>query len=54
MDILNKGMGMAVGNGANTKCWYHSWNAEEILLAVATGDPPAELLQCNVKDAGLE
>ncbi|KAL2935657.1 hypothetical protein RDABS01_018775 [Bienertia sinuspersici] len=50
VNILKKGVSMAVGNGKQTLFWQHSWAGTQPLIEVVTRDPPTQILDCNVRD----
>lgn len=50
MDILRKGLGVAVGNGSDTSFWRHAWVTSKPLIDLVVRPPPSDLLEVRVQD----
>ena len=48
VDIVRKGVNMAVGNGAKTFFWHHRWATDKPLIELTTVDPPLMLQDVTV------
>ena len=48
VDIVRKGINMAVGNGSKTFFWHHRWATDEPLIELAIVEPPITLQDVTV------
>lgn len=50
IDIVRKGINLAVGNGAKTFFWHHRWATSEPLMSLASSERPLAIQDANVKE----
>ena len=50
VDIVRKGINMAVDNGAKTFFWHHQWATNKPLIELAIVEPPIHLQDVTVKE----
>lgn len=50
IDVLKRGVGMAVGNGGGTKFWLHPWATKHPLIDLVTAEAPEEHKQWLVQE----
>ena len=50
VDVVRKGVNMAVGNGHKTFFWHHRWVIDKPLLDVAIAEPPLMLQDATVRE----
>ena len=48
IDVVRKGINMAVGNGARTFFWHHKWATNKPLLELTVVEPPLQLQDATV------
>lgn len=50
IDIVRKGINMAVGNGEKTFFWHHKWATNRPLIEMTIIEPPLQLQDATVKE----
>lgn len=50
VDVIRKGLNMAVGNGSKTFFWHHRWATKEPLLTLTSREPPLNIQDMTVKE----
>lgn len=50
VDVVRKGVNMAVGNGQQTFFWHHKWASDKTLLEEAVVEPPIHIQDMTVKE----
>lgn len=50
IDVVRKGINMAVGNGARTFFWHHKWAANRPLIELAIVEPPLHIQDVTVQE----
>lgn len=50
VDVVRKGVNMAMGNGQNFFFWHHRWVIDKPLLEVAVTEPPPQLQDATVRE----
>jgi len=50
VEVLRKGLGIAVGDGRNTQFWTHKWAGDSVLADLAIRQPPSTDLPKLVRD----
>lgn len=50
VDIVRKGVNMAVGNGHTTFFWHHRWVLNKPLIELVRAEPPVQLQDATVRE----
>lgn len=50
IDVVRKGISMAVGNGGKTFFWHHRWATKRPLVELVTSEPPLHLQDITVQE----